>query len=105
MFERLYFCQAASMAWGAAEVCGQKGLKQFQSQCGSNHLSAQTNYVHIVVFDALTGGEDVTDEPGPQLGETLFAVMDAPTPLPQSATPRSTCPLAIAFAKGTMKSG
>ena len=37
--------------------------------------------------------------------ETLFAAMDAPTPLPQSATPRSTSPAATALAKGIMKSG
>jgi hypothetical protein len=65
MFERLYFCQAASMAWGATEVRAQKGLDQLQSQCGSNHLSPKTNYVHIVVFDALTRGVAVMDEPSP----------------------------------------
>src|SRR5208337_5125943 len=30
---------------------------------------------------------------------TLFAAMDAPTPLPQSATPRSTSPAATALAR------
>ena len=104
MFQCLHFCQATSMACGAAEVRAQKGLDQFQSQCGSNHLSAQTNDIHVVVFDALTGGEDVMDEPGPHAGD--FVRGDGrSTPLPQSATPRSTCPLATALAKGMMKSG
>ena len=36
---------------------------------------------------------------------TLLAQMDAPTPLPQSATPRSTCPAATALASGMTNPG
>ena len=42
---------------------------------------------------------------GPITPATLFAAMDAPTPLPQMPTPRSTVPAATAFARGMIKSG
>jgi hypothetical protein len=44
------------MASGAAEVCGQKTLDQFQSQLGSNHISTQAEDTHVILFDTMTGG-------------------------------------------------
>jgi hypothetical protein len=53
----------------------------------------------VVVFHALPGGEVVEDQTGFGAG-TLLAQIDAPTPLPQTAMPRSTSPAATARARG-----
>ena len=60
-------------------------------------LSTQTNRIQVVIFDTLTGRRtrlwmSLARTPG-----TLFAAMDAPTPLPHSATPRPRCSQAIAL--------
>jgi hypothetical protein len=49
------------MACGAAEVGAHKCLDEFQSQCGSNDLSTQTDDIHVIAFHALTGGKDIMD--------------------------------------------
>ena len=59
---------------------------------------------HVVIFDALMSGENLWMSRA-RTPPTLFAAMDAPTPLPHSATPRSTSPAATALAIGMMKSG
>ena len=56
------------MALGAAEVSGEKGLDQFQSEGRPDHFSAQTKYIHVVIFDALVSGENIMDEPGTNTG-------------------------------------
>jgi hypothetical protein len=63
VLQRQHFCHAASVTCGAAEVRLQKDSNQFQGEGGSNHLSTQAENVHVVVFDALMGGEDVVDKP------------------------------------------
>ena len=92
------------MAHRAAEASGQESLDEFQGERRSDRLSSQTEDIHVVIFNALMGGENVMDKPGTHAG-ILFAATAAPTPLPQSATPRSTSLAATALAKGMMKSG
>jgi hypothetical protein len=58
----------------------------------------------MVVFDTLPGREMVVDERSPDTFH-LVAQTDAPTPLPQIATPRSISPAATALESGTTKSG
>ena len=59
------------MALGAAEVSGQKGLDQFPGERRPDHFSTQTKDIHVVIFDALMGGEDIMDEPGTHAGNLV----------------------------------
>ena len=53
---------------GAAEVSGQKGLDQFPGERRTDHFSTQTKDIHVVIFDALMGGENIMDEPSTHAG-------------------------------------
>jgi hypothetical protein len=63
---------------------GQEDPNQLPGKGRCDHFSSQAKYVHIVVFDALSGGKHIVDEAGSPPG-TLFAATEAPTPLPHSA--------------------
>ena len=52
------------MAFGPAEAGGHESLYEFPGECGPDNFSTQTNDIHVVIFDALTGGEDIMDERG-----------------------------------------
>jgi hypothetical protein len=45
-------------------VSGQKGLDQFPGEPRPDHFSAQTEDIHVVIFDALMSGENIMNEPG-----------------------------------------
>jgi hypothetical protein len=45
-------------------VSGQKGLDQFPGERRPDDFSAQTEDIHVVIFDALMSGENIMDEPG-----------------------------------------
>jgi hypothetical protein len=68
VLQRLDFRQAALVAWSAAEVSGQKGLDQFPGERRPDHSLTQAKNVHIVIFDALVGGENIMDKPGTHPG-------------------------------------
>ena len=67
----LHFIQAAFVALGTTEVSRQKSLDQFPGQRGPDHFSTQTKDIHVVIFDALMGGENIMDEPGPHTGNLV----------------------------------
>jgi len=69
VLQRLHFCQTALVALGAAEMSGKTSLDQFQSESGSDHFSTQTKDIHVVIFDALMGGENIMDEPSTDAGD------------------------------------
>jgi hypothetical protein len=52
------------MPRGAAEAGGKKSLNELQRERRSDHLSAETKDIHVVVFDALTGRKHVMDQSG-----------------------------------------
>jgi hypothetical protein len=54
--QRLHFCQAASVTGGATKPGGQKGFDQFQGE-----RRPEAKDVHVVVFNALTGRENIMD--------------------------------------------
>src|SRR5271156_4752253 len=64
VFQRLHFSHSVPVAWGAAEVRGQKGFDQFPGQRRTDYLSTQAEDIHPVIFDALMGGENIMDERG-----------------------------------------
>jgi hypothetical protein len=68
VFERPHFSQATTVAGRIAEVSGQESFNQFPSERGTDNFPPQTKDIHVVVFDALTGGEDIMDEPGADTG-------------------------------------
>jgi len=68
VLQRLHFSHSASVAYGTTEVSGQKGLDQFPGKRRPDHFSAQTKDIHVVIFDALVGGENIMDEPGTHTG-------------------------------------
>jgi hypothetical protein len=59
---RLHLVDSTLMACGAAESSFQKRLDQFPRERRPDHLSAQTEDIHVVVFNALAGREHVMDE-------------------------------------------
>ena len=89
---------------GAAESGVQERLDQFPGERVAHHAAAEANHVQVVVLDPLVGRKCLVDQTCPNAG-TLLAATHAPTPLPQTATPRSTSPAATARASGTTKSG
>jgi hypothetical protein len=52
----------------AAEVSGQKGFDQFPGKRRPDHFAPQTKDIHVVILDALMGGENIVDEPGTHTG-------------------------------------
>ena len=66
--------------------------------------SAHAEDVEVIVFHPLLRGEVVVHERRPDAGDLVRADR-LPTPLPQIATPRVTCPDTTASASGTTKSG
>jgi len=56
------------MAYGAAKARGQESLDQFQGKRRSDHLSAETKDVHVIIFDPLMGRENILDKPGTRSG-------------------------------------
>jgi hypothetical protein len=48
----------------SAEAGGKKSLDELQRERRSDHLSAETKDIHVVVFDALTGRKHVMDQSG-----------------------------------------
>ena len=77
--EDLYFRQPTSMPLGAAESGGQKRLYELERETVADHPSAQTEHVHVVVFDALPSREHVMDQPGADTGNLVdcYAGADA----------------------------
>ena len=61
----MHFSQAALVASSTAEVSGQEGLDQFSGERRTDHLPTQTEDIHVVIFNALMGGKNIVDEPGP----------------------------------------
>ena len=51
------------MAWSAAEVSGQRGFDQFPGKRRPDHFPTQTKDIHVVIFDALVGGENIMNKP------------------------------------------
>ena len=96
--------QSALVTFGAAKTRGQKSCDQFLREHWANHPATQAHHVHVVVFDSLVCREAIVDKRR-ATPAILFAAIDAPTPLPHTATPRSTSPRATASAIGTTKSG
>jgi len=64
VLQRLHLGQAASVSLGPAEASGQKSFDQLQGERRSDHLSAETKDIHVVVFDALTGKKVIMDLSG-----------------------------------------
>ena len=52
VFERLRFSHSAPVAWGAAEVRGQKSFDQFPGERRPDYFSNQTEDIHAIIFDA-----------------------------------------------------
>ena len=52
----------------AALKRGQESLDQFQGERRSDHLSAETKNVHVIIVDALMGRENIMDKPGTHTG-------------------------------------
>jgi hypothetical protein len=44
-------------------MSGQKGLDQFPGERRPDHFSTQTKDIHVVIFDALVGGENIMNKP------------------------------------------
>jgi hypothetical protein len=81
------------MTLGAAELSGGKCFDQFPGECATDYEAPEADHVHIVIFDTLVCRKGFMNQAGPDLA-IFFATTDAPTPLPQMATPRSTRTLA-----------
>ena len=92
------------MSLGLAELSCQERLDEVPGDRRSDGPAAHAEDVQVIVLDTLSGREMVVDQLSAVPG-TLLAQTDAPTPLPQIATPRSTFPPATAWASGTTKSG
>ena len=92
------------MAFGLTVLRGQERLHEIPCHGGPDGASAHAEHVEVIVLDPLLRGEVVVDERRADPRD-LVAQTDAPTPLPQIATPRSTSPATTASASGTTKSG
>ena len=93
------------MAWGAAKLSRQKNLDQFPGKRGPDHFSTETTDIHVVIFDALMGREDMLNEPGTYAvnlvcgnGRSHPAAAEPPLHVQHP-------PPATALARGTMISG
>ena len=93
------------MSFGGAVFRVQKSFDQIPREFRPSDPPADAHDVHVVVFNALPRREMIHDETAPLPLLTLFAQIEAPTPLPQTAMPRSTLPFATASASGMTKSG
>ena len=69
--QRLDFSQAALVAWSAAEASDQKGLDQFPGKRRTDHFSAQTKHIHVVILYALMSRENIMDQPGTHAGDFI----------------------------------
>ena len=83
------------MSRGAAVFGGQISLDEIPSDFRADGSSAHAKDVHVIVLDALLRGKMIVNQTA-RTPFTLFAQTDAPTPLPQIATPRSTLPATTA---------
>ena len=92
------------MPIGLTELGAEERLDEIPGDGGPDRPSAHAEDVEVIVLDALLRGEVVVDERGADAGDLVGADRRA-TPLPQIATPRSTCPATTASASGTTKSG
>ena len=57
------FAQAAQMALGLTELGRQEASTRSQATTAPTS-TAQTNYVHVIILDSLSGGEVVVDQCG-----------------------------------------
>ena len=105
IFERPQFGETAPMALSATEPGGEKGLDQLQGERGTDHVSRQDKRHSCRRLRRPDGRRTRHRSARRAPPATLFAATEAPTPLPQSATPRSTSPAATALVKGMMNSG
>ena len=64
VFELRHFCQTAAMAFGTAEVRGEKGLHQLPRERVTDDEAAQADQVEVVVLDALMRGKRFIDQAG-----------------------------------------
>jgi|GEM_PF-7034784 len=62
-FEGFHFVDSALVAWGTTEASAKKCFDQFPGQREPDHLSTEAKYIHVVVFHALVGRENIMDEP------------------------------------------
>jgi hypothetical protein len=69
--ERVNLSQATLVASCSTKASMQKGFDQFQGKPGSDDLSVQTKHIHVIVLDALTGGEHIVCQPGPHAGNLV----------------------------------
>ena len=83
------------MSRGAAVFGGQISLDEIPSDFRANGSSAHAKDVHVIVLDALLRRKMIVNETGADAVHFVRAT-DAPTPLPQIATPRSTLPATTA---------
>jgi hypothetical protein len=103
-FERSHFTQPAKMPLSLAELRCHERVDQVSSHSRSNGPTAHTDDVHVVVLDTLLGREVIVNQTGADARDLVRTDRRA-TPLPQTATPRSTFPSATACASGMTKSG
>jgi len=98
------FRQSASMALRTAELGDEKYLHQFPRKTKTDDEATEADEVEVVILYPLMCRKESWIRQA-RTPVTLLATTEAPTPLPQMATPRSTAPWATARASGTMKSG
>src|SRR5262245_49387959 len=63
-FQRSHLAQSAQMARGLAELGGQERLHQIPGHFGPYRTSAHAEDIHVIILDALLGGEMIVDETG-----------------------------------------
>jgi hypothetical protein len=60
-FERSDLGEPAEMPRLLAEGCRQECLERIPGQLRSNRPASHADDIHVIIFDALAGGEMVTD--------------------------------------------
>jgi len=63
ILQGLHFCKTAQVAWSAAEASREKCANQLPGQRWADYFPSQTENIHVVIFDALVGGENIMDKP------------------------------------------
>jgi hypothetical protein len=81
------------------ETSGQEGFGQIPNGLATEHVRAEADHVHVVVFHFLLRGKDVMN--AARASFTLLAVTHVLTPLSQIATTRSTSPCSTFRVRGT----
>ena len=104
-FEGSNFAEATQVPFSLTEPGRQERLDEIPSHRRAHRPATHANNVHVIVLDPLPSREVVVNQPGADGPGALLAQTDAPTPLPQIATPRSTFPSATTRASWTTKSG